>query len=916
MSEHGSNSSKSTPRGEQHLDPLAAADPPRRQSSRSRTLTEKGEQFSNDVLLKLINAFLAHNDKMLNYIQNFDIESENKSYISSCIAIYDNYYATFLDSNKDINEYLDRSGLPDADATLEQQELRFQDADSRHQKFMHLLKCNYSEANAKLADDLLEKMSLRSHRSAHSKSKVPSIPIPMVNEFKDNLKLQELEKQKYELKQIIEEKQQMMDEFEAENKKLRAQRILQLENEIKELKKDASQFENESKIKANNPHLSLEQDLDIIKYERTRQFVQDVHTKSPPSSSSKSRSDILSTSSRENRKIKGKILLKSLQAFDDQPEHFAFWKTSFIEITAELQTSPLEELELLTQNLGSSSKRYANSIRVTNPFKPKEALSQIWKFLDKQFGGAERVENSIKAKLSEFPAINHSESSKYIDLFLLCQEIESLKNVPQYSKLLAYFDASSGVNLIVEKLPFTLQNEWNKRLSSYVMSHDCAYPPFEVFVKFIEGVSNRENFAGRFVTSRPSKPKPSGVAQTFTSRKTKIEADSTDEIGCPLHKNSANNHPLRACRRFTQEPFTERQRILTDNDICTRCCNSYHRPSNCKVTLKCEKCDKTNHTTLMHNDAWVRAAMENHGGEKPKTSGARSYSTSTLQSAEATDADSAAAVVSRCAKLRKDKLCGRSCGKIVLAKLHQVGDPKSIDVYAVIDDQATHTLALPNVIDQFENETWHEAIEVETCAGTATYVPRVAKRLSIAPYAGGPSHEMENVFECEDIPWHPEEIPTPDVANAYAHLRRIAKHIPPYRRDVSMVILIGRDQLPLHHVLEQVVGDDHEPFAQKLRLGWTVIGEVRLGKMHKPNSITVRKIGLLPCGRATPFTPCDASIALVPATDTKKEFDIFASTERDKEASLSTDDREFLSIMETQMVMDDGGKWIAPLPFK
>ena len=305
----------------------------------------------------------------------------------------------------------------------------------------------------------------------------------------------------------------MLDAAEQENKKHRVLRIAQLQNEIEELKKDAPVTKQ-----VNKTHLSPEQDLENTQRERTSKFVEDVQPRPPSPGSDDSRSEFYSTVSRENHKIKGKILLKSLQAFDDQPEHFAFWRTSFTEITTELQTTPLEELELLTQNLGPSSKKYANSIRVTSPFKPKEALFQIWKFLNNQYGGAERVEISIKTKLSKFPTINHSDASKYIDLFLLCQEIESLKNVPQYSKLLAYFDASSGVNLLVEKLPFTLQNEWNKRLSSYVMSHDCGYPPFGVFVKFIEGVSNRENFAGRFVTSKPSRPRPTGATRAFASR--------------------------------------------------------------------------------------------------------------------------------------------------------------------------------------------------------------------------------------------------------------------------------------------------------------------------------------------------------------------------------------------------------------
>jgi hypothetical protein len=53
--------------------------------------------------------------------------------------------------------------------------------------------------------------------------------------------------------------------------------------------------------------------------------------------------------------------------------------------------------------------------------------------------------------------------------------------------------------------------------------------------------------------------------------------------------------------------------------------------------------------------------------------------------------------------------------------------------------------------------------------------------------------------------------------------------------------LIGRDIPEIHHVHEQILGDKGKPFAQKLPLGWVIIGEVCLGKVHAPTEISVRK---------------------------------------------------------------------------
>jgi hypothetical protein len=53
--------------------------------------------------------------------------------------------------------------------------------------------------------------------------------------------------------------------------------------------------------------------------------------------------------------------------------------------------------------------------------------------------------------------------------------------------------------------------------------------------------------------------------------------------------------------------------------------------------------------------------------------------------------------------------------------------------------------------------------------------------------------------------------------------------------------LIGRDIPEIHHVHEQILGDKGKPFAQKLPLGWVIIGEVCLGKVPLlPKSVFVK----------------------------------------------------------------------------
>ena len=67
----------------------------------------------------------------------------------------------------------------------------------------------------------------------------------------------------------------------------------------------------------------------------------------------------------------------------------------------------------------------------------------------------------------------------------------------------------------------------------------------------------------------------------------------------------------------------------------------------------------------------------------------------------------------------------------------------------------------------------------------------------------------------------------------------------------------------VHHLFDQRVNDEDKslPFAQRLRLGWLIVGESCLGKVHKPN-IRVMKTQILSHGRPTLFQPCENNIVI------------------------------------------------------
>ncbi|CAC5382856.1 unnamed protein product [Mytilus coruscus] len=299
------------------------------------------------------------------------------------------------------------------------------------------------------------------------------------------------------------------------------------------------------------------------------------------------------------------------------------------------------------------------------------------------------------------------------------------------------------------------------------------------------------------------------------TRKVEVSAQSDTRIHdnnnrCPIKAG----HSLSECRGFQKRPFQDRQRFRREKKICFRCCQSNdHISRNCNVNVKYSICGSNRHVSSMHIDC--SPTTEKISTPKTDEDKVGEFSTETIS----------AACTRLCGKMRVGRLCGKT----------------SIRVYAIIDNQSNRSLATPDLFDRLGLHGSQKQFVLSSCSGNSTMVGRYASGIRICSIDGQSTFEMPDVIECDSIPSNLPEIPTPDVANAHPYLR-------------------GRDLPEVHHVLEQILGGKGEPFAQKLPLGWVVIGEVCLGKVHAPSVINDRKTRVLNDGRHTTFPLCDLNI--------------------------------------------------------
>ncbi|XP_060799637.1 uncharacterized protein LOC132901338 [Neoarius graeffei] len=562
--------------------------------------------------------------------------------------------------------------------------------------------------------------------------------------------------------------------------------------------------------------------------------------------------------------------------------------------------------------------------------------------MEECYGTPEAIEGALFTRLESFPKISNKEPAKLRDLADLLQELYATKQ-DGFLPGLAYLDTARGVAPIVEKLPYSLQEKWMFYGSQVKREYQISFPPFSVFVNFIQSQAKARNDPSFRVTMPPQpatnrdKPKSfqSKVNQPVAVHKTQVAESSqkgepvtdTSDLTkhCPIHKKP---HSLGACRSFRDKLLADRKQYLKDNSICYRCCASTtHIAKNCDKTITCAECQSNKHVEALHPGPSPWKAKP-----PPPASEDGREDRENQQPPEV--------VSSKCTEVCGEGMSTRGCSKICLVTVYPQGQREAATrVYAIIDEQSNKSLARSEFFEIFGDKSTPSSYTLKTCVGSMETFGRRACGYMLESLDEKTCIPLPVLIECDELPDNRSEIPTPSAALHHPHLRCIASEIPPIDSNAQILLLLGRDILKIHKVRKQINGPDNAPFTQKLDLGWVVVGDVCLGTAHHPSSVTSLKTCVLGNGRPSYLAPCHSqlcvkdsphshSVIQVPppqqaAAHTAPllhgddlESSIFHCTNKDHQPAPSIDDLNFLKIMDSEVCQDSTQSWVTPLPFR
>lgn len=102
-----------------------------------------------------------------------------------------------------------------------------------------------------------------------------------------------------------------------------------------------------------------------------------------------------------------------------------------------------------------------------------------------------------------------------------------------------------------------------------------------------------------------------------------------------------------------------------------------------------------------------------------------------------------------------------------------------------------NTLATSQFFDHFHEYGPDHLYTLKSCSGESVNSGRKARGYVIESCDRSRTFKQPDIIKCDEIPQNRDEIPSPEVAASYAHLRKIADNLPTVDEHVSIELIIG-----------------------------------------------------------------------------------------------------------------------------
>ena len=600
-----------------------------------------------------------------------------------------------------------------------------------------------------------------------------------------------------------------------------------------------------------------------------------------------------------------------LTVFSGDPLAWPTWKSAFETVIEKRAINSSEKILYLLQYLSSPPRKVVEGYQfVSTP----NAYETAKKVLEKRFGHPSVVAEAFPSKLENWQRIPPKDGSalrEFADFLRTCKlAMQSVEDLETLNK-------ESDNKKLVRILPSWAHPKWGAKVHDYQAKHgDNKFPPFSAFVNFVTEIAEIQCLPvltgveanGQEIRNQKGSPSYRG-----RNRRNTLATGAEEQSGTNK-KNSTDPcrwckglHNLDTCREFLKTRLKERILFLIRKGLCLRCLEHGHmaKENKCKTKIVCASC-KQHHPTCLHRERELGPP-----GESRETPDPASIKCTIVCGVRGQDS-------------------GQDQSLIVPVWVSSHENPGKEELtYALIDCQSNATfiserlsqaLGVQGVESHLLLSTMHEEDEVVDCCKI--------KGLNVTDVKHQVSIPLPQTFTRQTIPFKSSQIPKPEVAMCWDHLKPIASKLMPYRSDLDVGLLIGTNCPKAIKPREIIPGADNDPYGIRTDLGWGIVGRVCLSPSQDfdenpqvwTNKIVTREVTssiAAPCNGATFVVRSQAKELFTPAQVREMfEADFQESCSDKNSGSFSVEDQKFINILEEGIHRQGNGHYEMPLPLR
>ena len=596
------------------------------------------------------------------------------------------------------------------------------------------------------------------------------------------------------------------------------------------------------------------------------------------------------------------------------------WSSAFDTLIEEDAVKPSHRLYYLGKYTTGKAQTMINGLL---GLQTEDAYLRARNILKDRFGDPFKVYEAYRQKLWAWPVCSTATELQEFSDFLVMTE-ETMKTV----KYLKEFDNFSAIRQLAARLPTYYTNKWRdtaKKVESksgeytfhdfvgYVQeaASDATHPVFShealaATRKEIKQGGNKDSKRPLTERKRDSNIRVGSTFATRTGNEERVESKpSPNKVKCFLcHKP----HELEHCEEFLKKSVTERKEYARAKGLCFACLARGHMTRQCEQKRKCRICKKP-HVTALH--LYEPVAPRKDGQLEDSNGDDSELATSSCESV--------------CHASGGNATSNATSALIVPVWLHHKDDPeRETQVYAVLDDQSDTCFVTDEVCEELglkgpkvtlQLGTMHAVENINTMKINGLIVSRHDKLVKI---------DLPKSYTRDQIPARKEQIPRPETAQAWKHLRQIANKIPPYYQDLKVGVLIGNNCVQAIKPREVIPGRPRDPYAIRTALGWGLIGASLPNSENEEEDkvihsecfrISTKEIGIEETPARCFIQQVHHKEVISPFTVSKMFERGFSEGERHSKA-LSQEDRRFLQNMKGGIHLTEDHHYEMPLPFR